>query len=115
MVTLFIGALLEESSKAMESLIITVEERGHGEIDIARIELHVDLLVDQGLAVLMVVLSNLRSHLESVESVACFVLPVSSTHSGAASYQLVGWKVTAPEWVLDTGRTKQATLSTLSR
>ena len=40
----------------------------HGEIDIARIELHVDLLVDQCLAFLVVVLSNLRSHLESVES-----------------------------------------------
>ena len=37
--------------------------RYHGEIDVAGIELHVDLLVDQGFAVLMVVLTNLGTHL----------------------------------------------------
>merc|ERR1712119_148344 len=40
-----------------------LEERRHGEIDIAGIELHVDLLVDQCFALLMVVLSDLGSHL----------------------------------------------------
>ena len=34
----------------------------HGEIDIAGIELHVDLLVDEGLTLLVVVLPDLGSH-----------------------------------------------------
>ena len=47
----------------------------------------------------MVVLSDLRSHLDSVDVVDIVVVDVDdvlgpSTHSGAASYQLVGWKVT---------------------
>ena len=44
----------------------------------------------------MVVLSDLRSHLDSVNVVNVVVDDVlgPSTHSGAASYQLVGWKVT---------------------
>merc|ERR1719186_1797172 len=57
----------------MEGLVITVEERRHGEIDIAGVELHVDLLVDQGLALLVVVLSDLGSYLESFENLlVCF-------------------------------------------
>merc|ERR1719206_242240 len=70
---LFIGALLEEGSKAMKGLVIPVEERRHGEIDIASIELHVDLLVDQCLALFMVVLSDLRTHLVNVVVVAVVV------------------------------------------
>jgi len=35
----------------------------HGEVNIAGIELHVDLLVDQCLTLLMVVLSDLGCHL----------------------------------------------------
>ena len=44
----------------------------------------------------MVVLSDLRSHLDSVDNVDVVDDDVlgPSTHSGAASYQLVGWKVT---------------------
>ena len=46
----------------------------HGEIDIASIELHVDLLVDQCLALLMVVLSDLRTHLVNVVVVVVVVV-----------------------------------------
>ena len=45
----------------------------------------------------MVVLSDLRSHLDSVDDYVDVVVDDvlgPSTHSGAASYQLVGWKVT---------------------
>ena len=35
----------------------------HGQVDIAGVELHVDLLVDQCLTLLMVVLSDLGCHL----------------------------------------------------
>ena len=34
----------------------------HGKVDIASIELHVDLFVDEGLTLLVVVLSDLGSH-----------------------------------------------------
>merc|ERR1712215_276380 len=85
---LLIGALLEEGCKAVEGLVIPVEERRHGEMDIAGIELHVDLLVDQCFALLMVVLSDLGSHLV-IDVVVVVVVLVASTHSGAASYQLV--------------------------
>merc|ERR1712055_1157510 len=53
------GRLLEEASKAWQRLVNPVEVVGNGNIDIAGIELHVDLLVDQSLALLMVVLADL--------------------------------------------------------
>merc|ERR1719452_498 len=87
MLALLIGALTKELGKAMKSLVISVEVGRHGEIDIAGIELHVDLLVDQGLALLVVVLSDLVSH---VGDVCGYVLLVASTLSGAASYQQGG-------------------------
>merc|ERR1711872_904265 len=73
MITFLIRTFLEELSKAMKSLVITVEIGRHGEIDVAGIELHVDLLVDQGFAVLMVVLTNLGTHLvvKDVVAVCC--------------------------------------------
>merc|ERR1711936_1074776 len=45
--TLLVRALLEEGGKSRKSLVITVEVRGHGQVDIAGVELHVDLLVDE--------------------------------------------------------------------
>merc|ERR1711942_268737 len=60
--SLFVRILLEKGSKSGKSLVITVEVRRHGQVDIAGIELHVDLLVDESLALLVVVLSDLGSH-----------------------------------------------------
>merc|ERR1712158_220539 len=57
--TLLAGLRLEVSSKSMEGLVIPVEVRTHGKIDVRGIEFHVDLLVDQRLAVLVVVLPDL--------------------------------------------------------
>merc|ERR1712050_221878 len=71
---LLIGALLEEGSKAVEGLVIPVEERRHGEIDIACVELHIDLLVDQCLALFMVVLSDLGTHLAIIKEFLMLML-----------------------------------------
>merc|ERR1712051_772474 len=38
---------LEVSSESMEGLVVPVEVRTHGKIDVRGIEFHVDLLVDQ--------------------------------------------------------------------
>ena len=63
----------------------------HGEIDIAGVELHVDLLVDQGLALLVVVLSDLRSHLESFEKlIVCFCQCLVPTLEQLVTSLLVG-------------------------
>merc|ERR1719244_1145788 len=64
MITFLIRTFLEELSKAMKSLVVTVEVRCHGEINIAGIEFHVDLLIDQGFALLMIVLADLGTHLD---------------------------------------------------
>ena len=40
----------------------------HGHVDVAGVQLHVDLLVDQGLAVLLVVLSDAGSHVWRLSS-----------------------------------------------
>merc|ERR1719244_1027028 len=72
MLTFLIRTFLEELSKAMKSLVITVEISCHGEIDIAGIELHVDLFIDQGFTLLMIVLADLRTHLD-VEDLAVIV------------------------------------------
>merc|ERR1712055_1106272 len=53
------GGPLEEAGKSWQSLVYSVEVVGQGNIDIAGVELHVDLLVDQSLALLMVVLADL--------------------------------------------------------
>merc|ERR1712083_748263 len=53
------GLRLEMSSESVEGLIVPVEPRTHGKINIRGIEFHVDLLVDQRLAVLVVVLPDL--------------------------------------------------------
>jgi len=63
MIPLFIGLLLEVGSEPVEGLLVPVEPGAHGEIDVAGVELHVDLLVDEGLAVLVEVLPDLGSHL----------------------------------------------------
>ena len=44
------------------TLVVTCVSPYHGEINIAGVELHVDLLVDEGLTLLMVVLPDLGSH-----------------------------------------------------
>merc|ERR1712029_764121 len=45
----------------MSSLVIPIKVGRHGQVDIAGIKLHVDLLVDQSLRLLPVVLSDLGS------------------------------------------------------
>merc|ERR1712025_956707 len=55
---LLIGGLLEESRHALVSHIVPVEVGVHGHVDVAGVELHVDLLVDQSLGLLLVVLSD---------------------------------------------------------
>merc|ERR550539_2216059 len=80
MVSLLVGVLLEEGGEAAVSDVISVEVVSHGHVDVAGVQLHVDLLVDQGLAVLLVVLSDAGSHdveLLLLSSCAC-------TLSGAA-------------------------------
>merc|ERR1719479_131456 len=60
------GLRLEVFSKSVEGLIVPVEVGAHGKINVRGIEFHVDLLVDQCLAVLVVVLPDLRhGHLDS--------------------------------------------------
>merc|ERR1711878_66223 len=62
MISLLVGVLLEEGGEAGVSDVISVEVVSHGHVDVAGVQLHVDLLVDQGLAVLLVVLSDAGSH-----------------------------------------------------
>merc|ERR1711951_257724 len=50
------GLRLEMGSETVEGLIVPVEVRAHGKINVRGIEFHVVLLVDQRLAVLVVVL-----------------------------------------------------------
>merc|ERR1711934_531032 len=55
--------------ESVEGLVVPVEPRTHGKINVRGIEFHVDLLVDQRLAVLMVVLPDLgHGHLDSWSS-----------------------------------------------
>merc|ERR1719427_1532859 len=84
-ITLLIRALLEEGGKSRKSLVITVEVRCHGQVDIAGVELHVDLLVDESLALLVVVLPDLGSH-DAIEEkvVEKVVIADCSTLSGVA-------------------------------
>merc|ERR1712020_827621 len=63
-VSLLVGGLLEEGGEAAVSDVISVEVVSHGHVDVAGVQLHVDLLVDQGLAVLLVVLSDAGGHVE---------------------------------------------------
>merc|ERR1711893_371164 len=56
--SLLVRCLLEESRESWQSLVIPVKVGGHGHVDIAGVELHVDLLVDQSLALLPEVLAN---------------------------------------------------------
>merc|ERR1711893_35158 len=56
--SLLIRCLLEESRESWQSLVIPVKVGGHGHVDVAGVELHVDLLVDQCLALLPEVLAN---------------------------------------------------------
>merc|ERR1711893_218484 len=58
MLSLLIICLLEESRESWQSLVIPVKVGGHGHVDIAGVKLHVDLLVDQSLALLPEVLAN---------------------------------------------------------
>jgi len=62
---LLLGGFAEVLGEARKSLIISAEPGAHGQIDIARIELHVDLLVDQSLGLFVKVLPDLRRHLDS--------------------------------------------------
>merc|ERR1712187_778427 len=73
-VSLLVGALLEEGGEASVSDVISVEVASHGHVDVAGVHLHVDLLVDQGLAVLLVVLSDAGSH----DASCCLALSVPS-------------------------------------
>jgi len=73
MITLLVRGLPEEGGEPVESLVVPVEPGAHGEIDIAGVELHVDLLVDEGLRILMVVLSYFGSHL-ALESLRLVLL-----------------------------------------
>jgi len=64
MLSLLVRGLLEESSKAGVGRVVPVKVGVHGHVDVAGVELHVDLLVDQSLALLLEVLSDAGSHLE---------------------------------------------------
>merc|ERR1719436_495163 len=82
-IPLLVGVLLEEGGEALVGDVISVEVVSHGHVDIAGVQLHVDLLVDQGLAVLLVVLPDAGRHDDDDE-----LLLLSScvcTLSGAAA------------------------------
>ena len=65
MLSLLIRFLAEVRGETIKGLVVTVEVGGHGKIDVAAVELRVDLLVDEGLTVRGVVLSDLGvSHLD---------------------------------------------------
>merc|ERR1712121_602221 len=64
MLSLLVGRLLEESSKAGVCRVVPVKVGVHGHVDVAGVELHVDLLVDQSLALLLEVLPDAGSHLK---------------------------------------------------
>jgi len=74
-IALLVGGLPEEGGEPVQRLVVPVEPRAHGEIDVAGVELHVDLFVDEGLAVLVEILPDLGSHLD-LESLDRFVVVV---------------------------------------
>merc|ERR1712080_181336 len=45
--SLLIAGFAEELGKSVQSWVIAGEVRGHGEVDVAGVHLHVDLLVDE--------------------------------------------------------------------
>ena len=55
---LLVRRLLEEGGESGEGDIVPVEVGEHGHVDVAGVELHVDLLVNQALAHLLEVLSD---------------------------------------------------------
>ena len=61
MPALLVGALPKELGKAVQRLIVAAIEAGHGQVDVAGIELHVDLLVEHGLHHLAVVHADPRA------------------------------------------------------
>jgi len=61
---LLIRGLLEVRGEPVQSLFITVKPGAHGQVDVAGVELHVDLLVKQGLGILVEILSDSGSHLD---------------------------------------------------
>jgi len=63
MFPLLITGVFEELLHPWESNIVPIKVVTHGQVNIAGIQLHVDLLVDGGLALLMVVLADLAAHL----------------------------------------------------
>lgn len=64
MASLLIAGFTEELGKSVQSLVVTGEVGGHGQVDVAGVHLHVDLLVDEGLALLVIVLPDVGSHFE---------------------------------------------------
>jgi len=50
-IALLVGVLTEPLGEAVQGHVVAVEVGSHGHVDIAGVELHVDLLVDQGLGV----------------------------------------------------------------
>merc|ERR1712098_720147 len=58
MLPILVGGLLEEGRHARVSHIVPVEVGVHGHVHVAGVKLHVDLLVDQGLGLLLEVLSD---------------------------------------------------------
>merc|ERR1712154_117612 len=63
MLPLLVGRFLEEGGQSGVGDIIPVKVGEHRHVDIAGVELHVDLLIDQSLALLLVVLSDPGNHL----------------------------------------------------
>merc|ERR1719336_2549139 len=57
-VPLLVGRLAEKLGEAGQGLVLAVEEGAHGQVDVAGVHLHVDLLVDGSLVVLVKVLTD---------------------------------------------------------
>ena len=58
---LLVRTLLEELAQAFQGQIVAVEVKGHTQVDVTRVQLHVDLLVNQSFAFLGKVLTHSRS------------------------------------------------------
>merc|ERR1712156_157889 len=61
---LLVRVLLEVGREPAVSDVISVKVVSHGHVDVGGVQLQIDLLVDQGLAVLLVVLPDAGSHLQ---------------------------------------------------
>lgn len=67
MLALLVRVLQEELVESVEGDVMTIELVGEGQVDVAGVQLHVDLVVDGSLAVLVKILTNERHYVASIK------------------------------------------------